>query len=57
MINKINKERRHSMNAAPPDQVTRACDKKPRGGPKTKTGKGTRQSTGRLTTKIIHKNK
>jgi hypothetical protein len=30
MINKINKERRRSMNAAPPDPVTRASGKEPR---------------------------
>jgi hypothetical protein len=35
MINKIIKERRRSMNAAPPDPVTRASGKEPRRTPKT----------------------
>jgi hypothetical protein len=52
MINKINKERRGSMNANPTRPVARSP-----GGPQTKTGQDTRQSMGRLTTKIIHKNK
>jgi hypothetical protein len=30
MINKIIKERRRSMNAAPPDPVTRASGREPR---------------------------
>jgi hypothetical protein len=35
MINKIIKEKRRSMNAAPTDPATRSP-----GGPQTKTGKG-----------------
>jgi hypothetical protein len=51
MINKIDNERRRSMNAAP----TRPSNKRQRQGaqedPKEKTGQGIRQSTGRQTTK------
>jgi hypothetical protein len=39
MINKIDKERRRSMNAAPPDQATSASGKEPRRTPnKNRTG-------------------
>jgi hypothetical protein len=51
MLNKINKEMRRSMNATPHDP---AVARSP-GGPKTKTGQGTRQSMVRLITKIMHK--
>jgi hypothetical protein len=45
MINKINKERRHSMNATPPDPATRASGKEPRRTPnKNSTGHKANQS-------------
>jgi hypothetical protein len=57
MLNKINKERRRSMNAIP----TRSRKKKPvarsPGGSQTKTGQGKRQSMSRLITKILHQKK
>jgi hypothetical protein len=54
MVNKINKERRRSLNAIPTRQEPASrCP----GGPQTKTGQVARQSTGRLLTRMILKKK
>jgi hypothetical protein len=52
MINKINKERRRTMNTNPIQQQQESAARSP-GGPKTKKRHGARVSTERFITKMI----
>jgi hypothetical protein len=54
MIKKIDKERRRSMNATPTSTQQQATEAMSLGGLQTKTGQGTRQSTGRQITKMMN---